>query len=365
MWVDPPDESGDEVLHVVSERRSFTLKGHSFREFQSHVLPLLDGTRTIDEIVLATSDHFRAEDLVESLNVLAEHGIVVDGASAIEDPVPDGDVATRMAPQINLFHELGVGMAAQHRLQAASAAVLGLGGAGAQTALALGAAGLRFVRCVDWLPVTASDVYFSPFLGTDRIGVGRARAVADAVGAAAPEVEVAAIDEPLESESDLRSVVEGIDVVVCCLDPAQTNLIYKLNRVCLERRLPWIASALAGAEVVVGPTIEPGRGPCYLCYRMRAIACAGNPELEFAHERQLDRARRDDSARRENLTFSAGLTANLVGLEVIKLVTGITEPSLLGQILTIRLTDLTFERHTILRKPWCPACGSTESPGDA
>jgi bacteriocin biosynthesis cyclodehydratase domain-containing protein len=108
--------------------------------------------------------------------------------------------------------------------------------------------------------------------------------------------------------------------------------------------------------VVVGPAVHPGQGPCYLCYRMRSVACAGNPEDAFAYERYLDRRRQDDGARRENLVFGAGLAAHLLGLEVLKELTGLSEPSLAGRILTVRLTDLQIERHTVLRKPWCPAC---------
>ena len=31
-----------------------------------------------------------------------------------------------------------------------------------------------------------------------------------------------------------------------------------------------------------------------------------------------------------------------------------------GRILTVRLTDLAVRRHTVLRKPWCPACLSPD-----
>ena len=145
-------------------------------------------------------------------------------------------------------------------------------------------------------------------------------------------------------------------MVVCCLDASYANLVFKLNRVCLADGRRWMTCALAGAEVVVGPVMHPGRTACYLCYRMRVVACAGNPEDAFAYERYLDGRKRDDGVRRENLVFGAGLAANLAGLEVVKLLTSVMEPSLVGRILTVRLTDLSVQRHTVLRKPWCPAC---------
>jgi adenylyltransferase/sulfurtransferase len=211
--------------------------------------------------------------------------------------------------------------------------------------------------------VAASDVYLSPFLALDQVGTSRAACMARALGAAAPEVRAIADDGPLESETDLRRVVSGADYVVCCLDGGLSNLIFKLNRVCLAEKVRWICCALSGAEVLVGPAIHPSQSACYLCYRMRAVACAGNPEDAFAYERHLDRRKQDDSSVRENLVFGAGLAANLLGLEVVKEITGMAEPSLVGRLLTIRLTDLAIERHTVLRKPWCPACfAAQETP---
>ena len=304
---------------------------------------------------------FRTQDLRDSLELLADHGLLVESGAPANGAALDGDGDDeRMAPQVNLFHDLAPGVAVQHGLSAATVAVVGLGGAGPATALALAAAGVGALRCVDWAPVAPADLYLSPFLGPDRLGAGRAAATADLVRAAAPGTEAIVADRPLDSEDDLRSAVDGADVVVCCLDASYANLVFKLNRVCLADGRRWLTCALAGAEVVVGPVMHPGRSACYLCYRMRVVACAGNPEDAFAYERYLDGRKRDDSARRENLVFGAGLVANLVGLEVVKLLTDVMEPSLVGRILTVRLADLAVRRHTVLRKPWCPACFSPE-----
>lgn len=320
------------------------------------MVPLLDGRHTVAEIEAATGQVFRPQDLRESLELLADHGVLVESDVPSESDEAGLALLERMAPQVNLFHDLAPGVAVLDELASATVAVVGLGGAGAATALTLAAAGVGTVRCVDWAAVAPADVYLSPFLGLARVGAGRAASTAELLRAAAPHVEATVADQPLDSEDDLRSAVEGADVVVCCLDASYANLIFKLNRVCLAGGLRWLTCALAGAEVVVGPVMHPGRTACYLCYRMRVVACAGNPEAAFAYERYLDGRKRDDSARRENLVFGAGLAANLVGLEVVKLLTDVGQSAMLGRILTVRLTDLAVERHTVLRKPWCPAC---------
>ena len=328
------------------------LKGRSFREFHQRVIPLLDGAHSIEEIEAATSDLFPADELRDALGVLADQGILIDAPA----PELSSETAERIAPQLNLFHDLAPGFPLQKRLEAATIAVLGLSGAGASVALALAAAGVGTIRCIDSLPVTPSDVYLAPFTGVTAVGSGRAQTISSLIKQAAPQVKAVVNDANLESEDQVLAAIAGANMVVCCLDASQSNLTFKLNRVCLATRTHWIACSLAGAELVVGPVMHPGNGPCYLCYRMRAVACAGNPDDAFAYERFLDKRKQDDSARRENLVFGAGLAANFVGMEILKELTGLAEPSLVGRILTIKLTDLTVEKHFVLRKPWCPAC---------
>ena len=89
---------------------------------------------------------------------------------------------------------------------------------------------------------------------------------------------------------------------------------------------------------------------------MRSVACADDPETEFSWQRLLDRRRQDDSGRRENLVFAAGIAGNLLGLEVVKQLTAIVPPPSAAQIAVIDLLELSITRHLVLRKPWCPAC---------
>src|SRR5262245_33257 len=102
VYSEPPDTAGDEVLHIVCERRRVKIKGHSFREFVREVLPLLDGRHTVDEICAEVSDVFDAEDLHASLRLLAEHNLLED---ATDDPPTASMMSSRM-PQLNFFREI-------------------------------------------------------------------------------------------------------------------------------------------------------------------------------------------------------------------------------------------------------------------
>jgi adenylyltransferase/sulfurtransferase len=238
-------------------------------------------------------------------------------------------------------------------------------------ALALAAARVGTLRCFDSLPVAVADPYLSPCFRAADIGSPRVDAVLRRIESTGPAVHM--IAQPLvDSDDQIAEAIRGSDFVICCLDAGQSSLIYKLNRACLRERIRWTSCSTSGMEVIVGPTVQPAVTACYMCYRMRAVACAENPEREFAFQRMLDRRKKDDSSHRENLTFATGIAANFLGLEVLKELSGLLPPATIGRVLVIDLVELTMTNHVVLRKPWCPACfgrieganaGSSQSAG--
>ena len=81
---EPPDSTGDEALVITSERRRIKLKGRSFREFLNEVVPLLDGTRTTEEIQQLVSSTFNPQDLAAGLELLASEGLLEDQDRMLE-----------------------------------------------------------------------------------------------------------------------------------------------------------------------------------------------------------------------------------------------------------------------------------------
>lgn len=362
-WCEPPDTSGDEVLRFVSERRRIKLKGHSFREFHKHVLPLLDGRHTIGEIQQSVSHMFSPADIEQCLELLAAQNLLENEQDEGEFTVSFGE---KLVPQLNFLHEIGVSpKEVQDRLSHSTVAIIGMSGAGAQSAISLAAAGVGCLRCVDSLPVALGDTYLAPTFLASQVGMPRAKVVAERMQACAPNTRTMVYDQQLGSDSDVLSAITGSDFVINCLDRGQTSLAYKLNRVCLKDGIRWTSGSLSGTEVVLGPTVHPFESPCYLCFKMRAVACAGNPEDEFAYERFLDKRKQDDSSTRENIVFGAGLMANCLGLEAFKELTRIAEPSALGSIIAFDLFTMESTKHVILRKPWCPACYNEQPSGHA
>ncbi len=347
---EPPGNDGEEVLRFISERRKIKLKGHFFREFQEHVIPLLDGRHGIREIEESVSDIFQPDDLHGALQLLAEQNLLEDAAATLTEQAG-------IEPQANFLREVAADpRGAQEKLRRADVAILGMGGGGSAVALALASGGIGTVRCVDSLPVAPADPYLSPVFSLGDAGSLRVEAVRHRIHASSPDTRVMVHTGPLESDADVEEAVAGADFAVCCLDAGQSSQIYKLNRVCLARKIRWTSCSVTGMEAIIGPTVVPGETACFLCYKMRAVACAEDPEADFAFQRMLDKRKLDDSGRRENLNYAVGVAANLTGLEVFKLLTGAMPSPTVGRIAVLDLIELSIKKHVVLRKPWCPAC---------
>jgi bacteriocin biosynthesis cyclodehydratase domain-containing protein len=97
---------------------------------------------------------------------------------------------------------------------------------------------------------------------------------------------------------------------------------------------------------------------------MRAVACTENSEEEFAHLRFLDRRKRDDSGRRENLVFGVGIVGNLLALEAFRALLGVPAAAS-GRVIVFDFMESTSKKHVVLRKPWCPACFGTKAEAEA
>lgn len=347
------DDSGKDVLFFNSGRRQIKLEGHRLKQFYEVVIPLLNGQHTTDEVQEKCSHLFRSEDLKRSLCLLSEHNLLQD---ADQDSLTE-ETCIQLAPQLNFFHELNLSaQEIQQRLAKSTVTIFGMGGAGAAATLSLAGAQVGTIRCVDALLVSPSDPFVAPAFSTENVGRPRAEVIARAISALGQRVNVVPYTHTLETEDDVLRTIEGSDFVLCCADIGLASLFYKVNRACLRARVKWMACSVSAFEGIVGPTIEPFKTACYLCYQMRAAACAEYPDEAVSYLEFLDDRKQDDGRVRENHAFGTGAIGNLIGLEAFKALTGVIQPSTLGRIMVVDFLHLRSSKHSVLRKPWCPAC---------
>ncbi|MBO2446296.1 TOMM precursor leader peptide-binding protein [Actinomadura barringtoniae] len=143
-------------------------------------------------------------------------------------------------------------------------------------------------------------------------------------------------------------------LLVAALDVVNPILLRNLNRIAIGLNVPWVHAASDGPFLVVGPTVVPGRSPCYECFERRVALNMRESDSYVRYKRAL--AQGQVRLGRPVLPAPVrSLVASLVSLEAVNhLVAGSTFT--IGKALTVYLPTMEFCYHDVLRLPSCRVC---------
>ena len=211
-------EDGSRVL-IERGGTLVTLEGGAARALLPKLLPLLDGTRTHEELQ-ATLGPAAAAAVDNALALLAEHHLLVDGPT--EESRPAGAAAAFAAAVVGTRAPA----AAVAALEGARVAVVGSGSIARELARLLPLSGL-------------------------------------------PEVEILSLDQEPAAGS----------FVVAAPEHDEREALSSLNDARLERRDPWLqVLPYDGRFVIAGPVFVPGTSACQRCFVTRRAAASGYDE---------------------------------------------------------------------------------------
>lgn len=223
-------------------------------------------------------------------------------------------------------------------------------------------------QCAGWLSLVAGSQPRRAALAeraeTARvalIGDGPATALTAQVlahaGLSADIVEPAGLDRPATLD-----LVRGNDFALTIVDRRLSAVRHWVNTASLEAGVPTLHADIRGHRADIGPLVLPGRGPCHLCWRMRALACADDFGLAMAREETLDATRTPPENGRPVFPTLPAWVASVVGHEVLAVLLGVTSPRLAGAVVAVDAIGLTEGVHPVLPRPDCPACTKKERP---
>lgn len=161
-------------------------------------------------------------------------------------------------------------------------------------------------------------------------------------------------------QEDLPGLVAGHDLVICAVDPGWTAVRSWVNRACLDAGTPALFVALEGSFGYLGPLVLPGEGPCYLCWRMRALACSDDFGVAMAREESRDRARA--ASGRPLLPGLREAAWATVLRETVALTTSALPTELPGTVVVLDQLKGSTTRHPVIPRPDCPACRKKAPP---
>jgi bacteriocin biosynthesis cyclodehydratase domain-containing protein len=174
-----------------------------------------------------------------------------------------------------------------------------------------------------------------------------ARAWIDRVSGARPRTTVLDLDRDGIWPTDAGSLPA---VLAVCQDTHDPLLLEAVDRLSKRRRLPWLlVRNLDLQEGWVGPLFVPGETASYLSLeaRLRSNMSRYTEYLAFdAHVRTTERPPTTGG-----LHAAFDLLASLAAIELIKFVTQIKVPELLGKFVTVNFWTWETELHEVLRMP--------------
>jgi molybdopterin-synthase adenylyltransferase len=306
------------------------------------LLAALDGSPlTLDEIVIrldaAGTSATRAQ-IVALLSQLRACDLLHETGASSVDPA----VAERFARQCAwLADRLGTDRevsSAQLRLTQARIGILGCGGLGSWTAIALACIGVGALVLVDDDTVELSNLNRQILFGVDDIGEPKVLAAAEALRRFDPAIAVETHVARLSTIDAVSDVIAGCDFVVEAADWPMYELPRWVDAACRRHGIPHISGAQHPPLIRVGPTRIPGRSPCLAC--IEAHAREAYPMYD---EIATFRAGRDRAT--PTLGPASGVIGALMATEILNALTGVHEPATLNRSLVLRLD--TFETRLV------------------
>lgn len=339
---------GESSFKLRSDFAAVKLSGEAAVDLVERVLSGLHRPLAFDEIA-ERMPGYSPESLREQVETLLREGILV----------PAGEENADNPPLLALLEEMGLSAAATaQRLAQCRVSVFGLEAHGAHVARLLAEVGVGRLVLVDPFPFESAHFTLTPVVDPGAAGRSRQDAVAGLLSRF-PAVGTAG-DAPLDA-ARVSELVADSDLAVVCWDRGFAAAHHWANRSCLEHGVPGLFSELGSTRSIAGPFFLPLRSACWMCYRMRNLACEPDFDLAISYEEHLDRKKQPTLAQRPVFPALPGQLGSVLGLEAFKYLIRLHQPMLVDRVLEFDAFSAVAQAHPVLVKPDCPVCSKKKA----
>jgi bacteriocin biosynthesis cyclodehydratase domain-containing protein len=318
-------------------------------EKELRLLAAIDGSRTVEQL----RAEFGAEAVDDVISQLGQLGVIEDAAD--DEQLTAGELE-RFDRQLRYFSDIGGEVSpsqCQERLREAKIAVLGVGGLGCWSALALACTGVGEMWLIDGDEVEISNLNRQIIYSEADLGKPKVECAAERLRAFNSRMRVTSEVRRLENQTDIAEFIAGSDVVIDAADWPAHDIERWCNAACFEAGIPYITMSHFPPIARVGPLYVPGKTGCYAC--QEAEYRRGYPLFDEVVEQR--RAKPSPAA---TLGPACGLIGGHVALDVLHLLTGLAEPSTQGVAHIYDLRTMEVKREPVVPEPGCPVCGEME-----
>ncbi|MEX0623774.1 ThiF family adenylyltransferase [Saccharospirillum sp.] len=228
-----------------------------------------------------------------------------------------------------------VDIVGQQRITNSRVLVLGAGGLGSPILLYLAAAGVGELLIADGDRVDETNLQRQIVHRTESVGAKKTSSARATLAELNPDVHVTEIDNDLD-EASILAWARGCDAVVIGTDNFSSR--YAANRACMALGIPLISGAAIGLSGQLSVfDFRRDDSPCYSCLfpdgQDDDVTCATAGVLGPV----------------------VGIVGSVQAVETLKILAGFGEP-LVGTLLMLDATDLSWQRFQFNRQPDCPVC---------
>jgi thiazole/oxazole-forming peptide maturase SagC family component len=323
-WVTLVD-LGDNRMQLRGAEFSFTLQHPLFIETLQSVQSLLDGQRTVEEILSARDPKYLPTTITFLLKMLRANGVLQEGVVA-PPPALTPEILKNHENQIQFFSHFvldPVGTLAE--LHQARVALIGSDSI--KSRIQQGLLGMGFGSLIEIEGLSKKTTYDPSQLHKE------------------------VIDQLKEKEADF---------LIACQDTTDHRFFQTLNAACLETQTRWMHVSISGTKGLMGPTIVPHQSACYLCYDKRMASNASELQDYLAYQEQTGPSKNEGFL---NPLWST--LAEQVTLEMARIISGFAPPKTIGRLYEFGATTPLVEGHDVLRVPRCSACNLKEPKREA
>ena len=327
--------------------------------YKRELFSLLDGSRTIDEIVksLHKAGHpCFFEQVLDDLEELHDKKLLEDYAPDISGDNFDHAFGARYSRQALFFAAqeadgITTAKKAMTILKNSHVVLLGMGGFGCHLLYELASFGIGKLTVVDFDQVKASNLnrqllFREEDIGRDKVAVGQK--ISTSLNS---DIEYNFINQKISSWEEIAEIIEGADCVILAADSPPYKIFSWMNQAAFKTKVPTLFSlGVTSHHLRVGPLVVPEKTVCFNC----SMADAGI-NLE------------DPLARSINVRFKHGVIApyvmiatGMMALELLKHLTSFAPCVLYNQRIDMDLLTYQTTPVPIVGRKGCPFCGKTD-----
>jgi bacteriocin biosynthesis cyclodehydratase domain-containing protein len=312
------------------------LKGNTAKYLLPHLLPLLNGEYTTDQLV-EQLDGVAPPSTIKTLILKLESSGLLEDAAVEETGALSSQQAALYQNQVRFFRTTNHGVdgaRCQKALLNCRISVVGSGELAKRISLECAQVGVGKVDAINVKGQIPSD----SVTGSEVIETGR-------------------IDQDDLDSLERRVAASAPPLLVLALDSPRPGIMDRINRLSQDMKIPLLHSAIRGKEGIVGPLVAPGKTACLMCHHLRVIRNGSFYDEYIQWERWIETEGKRKHSPSPSLGPFTGIIAGMAALEVVKKVTSFYEPALYGKFLAVNAMTLEVIPHRILRVPRCPGCG--------